>query len=190
MNYKNTYVRKIIGGVLCFVAIWAVVSLLIVTGILPRSVQSLTVKICYYIILALITRPDCRLPWRPVSRSRRVLRGRRVFGLRVRGLHQSAAFAEIRSRADYRRTVRRARRIPDQQRDNQAARRLPRDSHARVRRVHSLVCQDNPRSRRHKGTNRAFRRSRAGSAASPPRISSSGWWYCAFTISPIRATVG
>ena len=53
MNYKNTYVRKIIGGVLCFVAIWAVVSLLIVTGVLPRSVQSLTVKICYYIILAL-----------------------------------------------------------------------------------------------------------------------------------------
>ncbi len=45
--------RKLIGALIAAIAIYAVIAALILTGILPRSMQSLVVKICYYVVLAL-----------------------------------------------------------------------------------------------------------------------------------------
>ncbi|MBQ4573846.1 MAG: branched-chain amino acid ABC transporter permease [Clostridia bacterium] len=42
-----------IGSVIAAIAIYAVIAILILTGILPRSMQSLVVKISYYVVLAL-----------------------------------------------------------------------------------------------------------------------------------------
>ena len=50
---KNSEGRRLITAGAPIVAVWAVITLLMVTGIMPRSFQSLTIKICYYVILTL-----------------------------------------------------------------------------------------------------------------------------------------
>ncbi len=50
---KIKFNRKMIGSVIAAIAIYAVIAILILTGILPRSMQSLVVKISYYVVLAL-----------------------------------------------------------------------------------------------------------------------------------------
>lgn len=50
---KNSEGRRLITAGALIVAVWAVITLLMVTGIMPRSFQSLTIKICYYVILTL-----------------------------------------------------------------------------------------------------------------------------------------
>ncbi len=50
---KNSEGRRFITAGALIVAVWAVITLLMVTGIMPRSFQSLTIKICYYVILTL-----------------------------------------------------------------------------------------------------------------------------------------
>lgn len=51
MKIKPT--RKTITAVIAAIALYLLIALLILTGILPRSMQSLVVKISYYVILAL-----------------------------------------------------------------------------------------------------------------------------------------
>lgn len=50
---KNIINRKNLTKLAVAVAIWAVIALLMATGIMSRSLQSLAVKICYYVILTL-----------------------------------------------------------------------------------------------------------------------------------------
>ena len=50
---KNSEGRRLLTAGALVVAVWAVIMLLMVTGIMPRSFQSLTIKICYYVILTL-----------------------------------------------------------------------------------------------------------------------------------------
>ena len=50
---KNIFNRRTLGRLAFIVSIWAVVSLLIVSGVMSRSLQSLMIKICYYVILTL-----------------------------------------------------------------------------------------------------------------------------------------
>ena len=50
---KNIINRKSITRIAVAIAIWAVIALLMTTGVMSRSLQSLTMKICYYVILTL-----------------------------------------------------------------------------------------------------------------------------------------
>lgn len=50
---KSIINRKNITRLAVAVAIWAVIALLMTTGVMSRSLQSLTMKICYYVILTL-----------------------------------------------------------------------------------------------------------------------------------------
>ena len=50
---KNIINRKNLTKLAVAVAIWAVIALLMTTGIMSRSLQSLTIKICYYVVLTL-----------------------------------------------------------------------------------------------------------------------------------------
>ncbi len=50
---KNILNRKNLARLAVAVAIWAVVALLMAIGVMPRSLQSLTMKICYYVVLTL-----------------------------------------------------------------------------------------------------------------------------------------
>ena len=50
---KSIINRKNITRLAVAVAIWAVIALLMATGIMSRSLQSLTIKICYYVMLTL-----------------------------------------------------------------------------------------------------------------------------------------
>lgn len=50
---KNIINRKNLGRLAAAVALWAVIALLMALGVMPRSLQSLTMKICYYVVLTL-----------------------------------------------------------------------------------------------------------------------------------------
>lgn len=50
---KNIVNRKNLAKIAAAVAIWAVIALLMATGVMSRSLQSLAVKICYYVVLTL-----------------------------------------------------------------------------------------------------------------------------------------
>lgn len=50
---KIKFNRKTFGAVTTAIVLYAIIALLILTGILPRSMQSLVVKISYYVVLAL-----------------------------------------------------------------------------------------------------------------------------------------
>ncbi len=50
---KNIINRKNLTRLAVAVAIWAIIALLMATGIMSRSLQSLAIKICYYVILTL-----------------------------------------------------------------------------------------------------------------------------------------
>lgn len=50
---KNIINRKNLARFAVAVAVWAVIALLMATGVMSRSLQSLAVKICYYIVLTL-----------------------------------------------------------------------------------------------------------------------------------------
>lgn len=50
---KNIINRKNLSRLAVAVAIWAIIALLMATGVMSRSLQSLTMKICYYVILTL-----------------------------------------------------------------------------------------------------------------------------------------
>ncbi|MCI8388865.1 MAG: branched-chain amino acid ABC transporter permease [Clostridiales bacterium] len=50
---KNIFTKGFFSKLILIIAIWAVVALLMVSGVMSRSMQSLMIKICYYTILTL-----------------------------------------------------------------------------------------------------------------------------------------